>query len=223
MRNRNSLFARIDAERKIAATRYLPPPTKLEKRFLYISAFVSAAIGIGVAYSIWDSSKVDAIIFLGLAHAVVFVATGIFIHANRTQIVLYGIVCLLFPIWGTFLGVCGMYIFSAFLCSLLWGGIVADLLGQRLAFGIFAIIGIIPTFKILYPFTYSNSGGITDVWFPLEIGYWHVAASIALVYLGLRKRKELALLIQDQCPVFDYSLVGLPKDTICPECGYRDD
>jgi len=203
--------------------RYLAPPTHGEKFVLWSAAVVSGVAGCLLAWGMMSQGDTPwAFLLLGVAHAFVFGAALWFIGANKRSQAVMLLVCVLFPLWGIYLGMCGFFLFSAFLCSTVWGAFLWYLTGDRWAIYSMMIVGILPTVGIFVVGALNNRI-IPEWYFPAQIAYWHVAAACAVAVLALRGRTMLGLIGQEACTVCQYPMKDLPSGSPCPECGYKEE
>lgn len=197
--------------------RYRPPPTHAEKFVLWSAAVTSGVAGCLLAWGMMSQGDTPwALLLLGVAHAFVLGAALWFIGANKRSQAVMLLVCVLFPLWGTYLGMCGFYLFSTFLCSLVWGVLLAYVFDSRSGFWALFVIGLLPTPAFLL-------GMDPDSVMLITIAYWHVAAAGTVAVLAQRRRAELGLVGQEPCKVCNYPMKDLPSGSPCPECGYKEE
>jgi len=181
---------------------YIAPSTLNERLVFYLLAFISmiAALLIVWHMHIWDWNTGEwllpwSLFLLGVAHAFVFVGLLRFVHASRLDIFKNTVYCILFPLWGSMLGACGMLnILPIVLCSLVWGIGLWELLEDRLAIVLFFLIGFIP---LVVVFSVSDDYIIDSDWYlRVAVGLWHIPAAVAILVLGFRRRSMLTKISQ---------------------------
>ena len=183
-------------------------------------AALSALAGILLAVGMVFLKHWPWVFFLGVAHAIVFIPAMIMSRTSVWKMAVASVVCVLFPVWG-FMGV--MFIASIgspFVCSFLWGLVVAWVVRRPIAILFFAIAGVLSNAGMFISMEMFASA--QDDWgIPQSIGVWHLLMFPTYCWMMSRSPKPLPFkpINYTKCQVCDYSLSGLPTDAVCPECG----
>jgi hypothetical protein len=191
----------------------------LEYRWIWAFSILSTLSGILLAIWMRDSQSGVPIILLGVAHAVVFIPAMIIAHANLWKIISLGLVCITFPIWGySLVSLLTAAVGSPIANSLIWGVVVALALKQPKAIFAFLVVGVISNAALLwFMFVMKlNTMSNTEGGFAETIGVWYL---LVLPVFPILFRYADRAPSKDQCAFCGYSLLGLPEDLPCPECG----
>lgn len=206
---------------------YVAPATRNEIRIFFLLSMASILAPLLIAWDLHRFDNVDQILpwsvsLLGVAHTFVLVGLLRFIRIDRIRASRYVIFCMLFPIWGLFVGGCGLFwIFfplPIILCSLIWGCVLSYLLENKYVIAVFFVVGLAPLIT-LYSVSIRNGNGIPEWYLEGIIVLWHVPASFAIFILGLRRRSVLSKLSTARCQACGYDCVGIEEQRVCPECG----
>tara|TARA_A100001391_G_C5043448_1_gene271507 strand:- start:655 stop:1257 length:603 start_codon:yes stop_codon:yes gene_type:complete len=181
---------------------YIAPSTLNERLVFYLLALASMIAALLIVWDLQQLAKNNnyssfpwSLTLVGVAHAFVFVGLLRFVHASRLEIFKNTVYCVLFPLWGSMLGACGMLnILPIVLCSLVWGIGLWELLEDRLAIVLFFLIGFIP---LVVVFSVSDDYIIDSDWYlRVAVGLWHIPAAVAILVLGFRRRSMLTKISQ---------------------------
>lgn len=130
----------------------------------------------------------------------------------------------LFAIWGTTAGVCGLYIISPVLCSLVWAGMLRPLFGEHATVPMLALGGLVTAGNLLilalFLLIEEFSSGTIDPRSEYLLGasmiLWHLGHPVALRRAA--EAWQLHTRGYNDCLACGYDVRGLPAD-VCPECG----
>ncbi len=144
-------------------------------RTIWAASILSAALGVTIA--MWMRSSPDSIsvMFLGLAHALVFVPTMVIANVKRWKLIVASIVCVTFPVWGfAFIGLLTFAVGAPIANSVLWGFFVAWVLGRPRAIVVFLAIGVVTNAALFGFMSTYNTMGNPDGGFAETVGLWYI-------------------------------------------------
>jgi len=184
-------------------------------------AAVSAVVGILLSVGMVYLEDWPWVLFLGVAHAIVFIPAMVMSHAPMWKMIVASVVCVLFPVWG-FMGV--MFIAtigSPFVCSFLWGLVVAWAVRRPIAILFFAITGGLSNAGMFI--SAEMFATAMDDWamIPHSIGIWHLLMFPTYCWMMSWSPRPLPWKPIDYsvCQSCEYPIAGLPENSPCPECG----
>jgi len=192
-----------------------------DRQTIWAASIASTALGVTIAIWMLQSSDSISVAFLGIAHALAFVPAMVIAKVKRWKMTVASLVCITFPVWGfTFLGALTGAIGAPIANGVIWGGFVAWVFGRPSAIVVFVVIGIVTNAALFGLMSFYNMMVNQDGGFAETVGLWYILTLPAFpIILGLLPM-ETNDTPKDQCAFCGYSLVGLPEDVPCPECGH---
>ena len=162
------------------------------------STVVGAVCGIGITSVQSDSLYTNPFwLFLGFAHAIVYVPFGIFMNVRALDIIISMVICFAFPFWAFVGYFCGVGVGAALVCTSFWGCVVfactRDLMGLLEFVGIGVFLTIIASIYVSYGCTsyFNQDAWICRVLGIMHIPAWHALAPIVLYRIAKRRVIEV--------------------------------
>lgn len=191
---------------------------------IWLVSFLSSSVGCLLIYLASADVKY-AFYLLGVAHLIAFLPAMIYTRQRPMNIVVGSILCVLFPFWGSFVGVMCMGVAAPIVCSLIWGIVLMVALRRTTALVIMVLIGLFSNLFIFLPWSDLIAGTVLDVdqHFFNAFYAWYVLMLFGIPWImSIKPVPERPRFSgQNTCQYCGYSLEGLPEEKICPECGTK--
>lgn len=197
---------------------YIRNPSAFEILILIFSAALSIAAGLVIARAFFIFNNSSLLLFLGVAHVLVFGTMLWFIRLGKYRALGNILLCIFFPICGMFFAAFSSVTLSYLIGLVVWGGILWHILEDPAPFLVMTIISA-SQLALLIMVVLLNDLETPKWYLPSMLIYWQVASSGCLVWCGLRYRKMLSDLSIEHCSECDYPFDGLRVVVTCPECG----
>ncbi len=203
---------------------FMPKATQYNEMFLiWFFSALSAFAGCSIMYLVLSETLETAYAAIGFAHLIVFLPAMLFTGQRWYNIVTASIVCVLFPIWGGFVGMVTVGIAAPFVCSMIWGGMLVAALRRPTAFPVMLVVGIISNAILFFPVEVAPGKYGIDIGEQLGTTpyAWYVSMLFAMPIIMHSKitPPRPKYMGADICHTCGYSLEGLDAETPCPECG----
>ena len=189
---------------------------------MWMLAALSTALGVIIAVLMNLPGLGSVFFFLGIAHGAVFIPTMIIDGCSIWKTVVAGVLCTTFPVWGISGGILLFSITTPFADSFVWGFVVAWALGRPRMILVFFVVGVLSNLSLFMIMDFQL-GSSSDWGISQTIGVWYVILLPVFPMILRLHPKPDAVPNPDECMYCGYSLVGLPKDLPCPECGREND
>ena len=202
---------------------FMPKVTQYNEMFhIWFFSAVSVFVGCSLIY-LTSLENFYSFQLLGLAHLVVFLPAMLYTPHRVLNVIIASLLCALFPVWGVIVGVLTVGIGAPLTCSAVWGFIAMIVLRRIAAFWIILLVGVISNVVLLLP-----GGGVVgpnqrdlDDTFITALYIWYVLMLFAMPWImsiapTLPKSQCKGDLVCHEC---GYSLIDLPQELPCPECG----
>lgn len=204
---------------------FMPKATQYNDMFhIWFFSVLSALAGCFIMYLVSTETYEPAYAGIGFAHLIVFLPAMIYSEQRWPNMVTASVLCVLFPLWGALVGImmC-LGIGAPFVCSAIWGGVLALFLRRPIAFPTMLVVGLISNGILFFPVKLSGGryGLDPESQFSMTIYAWYIAMLFAVPFVMHHKHipprpKFSGMHI---CQTCGYSLVGLGDEPTCPECG----
>ena len=203
---------------------FMPKATQYNEMFhVWFFSVLSALAGCFIMYLVSSETFKPAYAAIGFAHLIVFLPAMLYSEQRWYNIVTASILCVLFPIWGGFVGLVTVGIAAPLVCSMIWGGVLVAALRRPIAFPTMLVVGLISNGILFFPVKLSGGqyGLDPDAQFGMTFYAWYIAMLFAVPFVMHHKHipPRPRFSGKDICPACGYSLVGLGREPVCPECG----
>ena len=197
----------------------MPKATQYNEMFhIWFFSVLSALVGCGLVY--FSSLEfMFAYPLLGLAHLIALLPAMLLSEQRWYNIVSTSVLSILFPLWGTIVGLFTMGLGAPLACSLIWGLVLMAALRRQAAFGIMLLVGAVSSLLLFVP-------GVSvlkhdDIAFFVSICGWYISMAFALPWIMSCKLTPPRSKFSGEsiCLNCGYSLIDLPQGLPCPECG----
>lgn len=194
---------------------------KADVKLIYWTSAGGSSVGVLLGLLMILPAGTVGWFFLGLAHAIpIGVIMRRTLYPAKTTASI-AILASLFPVWGLFVGMLGGWIAGPLVASVLWGVVLWLLTRSFFVFLSLFVLGLVTSaigylmvIFDLYPGWYgSEMVGASVV-------AWHIGMGFLLPAIFLNHPGKLARSLDGPvCSLCGYSLMGLPAEVVCPECG----
>ena len=189
---------------------------------IWFFSVLSTLAGSVCAYLLWLDFDTPFYL-LGFAHLIVLLPAMVLTQQRIVGVLAVSVLCIMFPMWGTILGLFTAGAAAPIMCSVAWGLIVMWSLRRPSAFAIILGIGLVSNIvmHISLPLGSGQYTNDPDLQFVSSIACWYMLMLGAMPWIMLFKPTPLAPKFSGTniCPNCGYSLFGLELDALCPECG----
>lgn len=198
----------------------MPRATQYNEMFhIWFFSVFSALVACVLVYFI-SLEFMFAYPLLGLAHLIAILPAMFYSEQRWYNILSTSVLCVLFPLWGSIVGLFTMGLGAPLACSLIWGLVIMAALRRKAAFGIMLLVGAVSSLLLFVPSASVMKS--EDTAFLVSICGWHISMAFALPWIMSCKvtPPRPKYTGENICPHCGYSLVELPLDLPCPECGH---
>lgn len=201
-------------------------PAKLSKQLnpmitIWIFSLLSAAAGYGLAIaSTFDAYESTAYMATGLVHLIVLIPSLLMTRVSATTLVITSALCILFPLWGFFVGIPCVGTWATFMCSFIWGLFLMVSLRRPAAVVVMLFVGLTANLLSWGSESIRNADMLYEPFEHLGPSYaaWFMLMGVAMPIIMYTKPAP-RYKGKDICRDCGYSLAGLDPSAVCPECG----
>jgi hypothetical protein len=202
----------------------MPKSTQYNEMFhIWFFSVLSAFAGCFIMYRVSSETFEPAYAGIGIAHLIIFLPAMLYTEQRWYNIVTASVLCVLFPIWGGFVGLITVGIAAPIVCSMIWGAVLVAALRRPMAFPVLLVVGIVSNAILFFPVEVASGKYGVNIEEQLVTSYyaWYVSMLFAMPIIMQYKittppPKNAG---EDICDSCGYSFEGLDAQSVCPECG----